>query len=90
MRHCNYAILTGIIRLRVPPIGSCPDRPVGMTRSSARSECPCCQGVVALLDNRDEDGGQGLTLVHIIAQPESFMSPKAAKHPIAWVKRCSH
>ena len=32
---------------------------------------------------------QGLTLVHIFAQPEPFLSLKPAKHPITWNTRCS-
>jgi len=30
------------------------------------------------------DAGQGLTLVHIFAQPELFLSLKLAKHPNTW------
>jgi len=32
----------------------------------------------------------GLTLVHIFAQPEPFLSLKSAKHPTTWDKKCSH
>ena len=30
--------------------------------------------------------GQGLTLVHVFAQAESFLSLKQAKHPTTWGK----
>jgi len=30
-----------------------------------------------------------ITLVHIFAQPESFLSLKPAKHPTTWYKKCS-
>jgi hypothetical protein len=33
--------------------------------------------------------GQGLTLVHIFAQPEPFSSLKPARHPITWDRKCS-
>ena len=32
---------------------------------------------------------QGLTLVHIFAQPEPFLSPKPAKHPTTRDQKCS-
>jgi len=32
---------------------------------------------------------QGLTLVHIFAQPEPFWSLKPAKHPTTWDRNCS-
>ena len=32
---------------------------------------------------------QGLTLVHIFAQPEPCLSLKPAKHPSTWDKKCS-
>ena len=36
-----------------------------------------------------EHSGQGLTLVHVFAHPERFLSLKPTKHPITWDKRCS-
>jgi hypothetical protein len=32
---------------------------------------------------------QGLTLVHIFAQPEPFLSLKPAKHPTTWDRKSS-
>jgi hypothetical protein len=33
--------------------------------------------------------GQGVSLAHIFAQPEPFLSLKPAKHPTTWDKQCS-
>jgi hypothetical protein len=33
--------------------------------------------------------GQGLTLVHMFAQPQPFLSLKPAKHPTTWDRKCS-
>jgi len=38
MRHCNYAMLTGIIR--VPPIGSCSDRSVSVKLTLSQNMNP--------------------------------------------------
>jgi hypothetical protein len=33
--------------------------------------------------------GQGLTVVHIFAQPEPFLSLKSEQYPNTWDKKCS-
>jgi len=38
---------------------------------------------------RQQPDGQGLTYVHIFAQPELFMSLKPIEHHITCVKKCS-
>ena len=42
-----------------------------------------------LRGHRAAGGRQGLTLVHIFAQPEPFWSLKQAKHPTTWDNKCS-
>jgi hypothetical protein len=42
---------------------------------------PCLRKQVAIAVKDYSAGGQGLTLVHILAQIEPFLSLKPAKHP---------
>jgi hypothetical protein len=55
---------------------------------------PVCHGAVGGADAAggpapDAGGGQGLTLVHICAQSEPYLSLQPAKHPNTWDTMCS-
>jgi hypothetical protein len=68
-----------------------------LRRYSMDAIASLCAGITEYLlhhpdviqDPMDSGERQGLTLVHIFAQPESFLSLKPAKHPNLWDKKCS-
>ena len=65
---------------------------VGSRGEAEAHSSKCLAALVAVLGVGAGGGagaGQGLTLVHIFAQLELFLSLKPAKDPATWDKMCS-